>query len=48
MKAEWNAVTMRQVRCSSMLPPAGRDAAAGDRLTLTPVGSPSVGKIFPT
>ncbi|MDR1958172.1 MAG: hypothetical protein LBQ54_03880 [Planctomycetaceae bacterium] len=28
--------------------PAGRDAAAGDRLTLTPFGSPSVGKIFPT
>ncbi|MDR1957702.1 MAG: hypothetical protein LBQ54_01415 [Planctomycetaceae bacterium] len=30
------------------MPPAGRDAAAGDRLTLTPFGSPSVGKIFPT
>ncbi|MDR1960339.1 MAG: hypothetical protein LBQ54_15110 [Planctomycetaceae bacterium] len=29
------------------MPPAGRDAAAGDRLTLTSFGSPSVGEIFP-
>ncbi|MDR1958783.1 MAG: hypothetical protein LBQ54_07045 [Planctomycetaceae bacterium] len=33
---------------AACFPPAGRDAAAGDRLTLTPFGSPSVGKIFPT
>ncbi|MDR1957947.1 MAG: hypothetical protein LBQ54_02705 [Planctomycetaceae bacterium] len=30
------------------MPPAGRGAAAGDRLTLTMFGSPSVGEIFPT